>query len=220
MPRPFPAAHLFVTLHSPRGSSERQGGRRTGHRQQSALLSLANIWRTLANWICHAGFLKQFACFPHAWNPLLKNSVKYCKRPKSLGLKKKNLGALTLPPPPLCFLESPLGISLWFVFSWWLLQVGATSCGYIFPFSFSHYLHVQPLLWGKGRLVKMLLLAPREICHPFQNLLGRSTILIYRFQVWTGVVLSSIYSDKWCHLAFLGNLSTHLPQFSQRVSCH
>lgn len=136
MPRPFPADHLFVTLHGPRGSSERQGGRRTGHRQQSALLSLANIWRTLANWICHAGFLKQFACFPHAWNPLFKNCVKYCKRPKSLGLKKK-FRCLNSALAPLCVLGRPLDISLWFVFSWWLFQVRATSCGYIFPFSFS-----------------------------------------------------------------------------------
>lgn len=49
---------------------------------------------------------------------------------------------------------------------------------------------------GAGETGENAPLAPREIFHPFQNLLGRITILIYRFQVWTGVVSSSIYSDK------------------------
>ena len=64
--------HLFVTLHSPRGSTERQGGRRTGHRQQSALLSLAGIWRTLANWICHGRVFETTCLFPTC----LKSSFK------------------------------------------------------------------------------------------------------------------------------------------------
>ena len=150
--------------------------------------------------------LKQFARFPDALkSSLKKKSVKYFNRPKPCGLKKC-LCVLTVPHHHLVFFECHClhSIQFWGVHltsACGLFSNGGFSksdplpCGYISPCFLFHStcIFTTPSMGGTGENAHSW--ASRNF-HQFQNLFRRVTILIHRFQIWTGVVLCSIYFGK------------------------